>query len=61
VIVTRLAIAVGVALIAGLCWLAVDGVALAAELLITAGALVVLVAGGNWLGGRRSPPRAPES
>lgn len=58
-IVTKLAIGVGVVLVGVLCWLAIAGVAIAAELVITAVALVVLVGGGNWLGGRRSPPRAP--
>ncbi len=58
-IVTRLAIGVGVVLFGGLCWLAIDGVGLAAELLITAVALVVLVGGGNWLAGRGSSSRTP--
>jgi hypothetical protein len=59
VIVSKLALGACVVLFGGLCWLAVAGVAVAAELLITALALLVLVGGGNWLAGRRSPPRAP--
>lgn len=56
-IVTRLAIAAGAAVVGLLCWLAVAGVVVATELLITAGALVVLVGGGNWLGGHYAPAR----
>ncbi|HEX3946083.1 MAG TPA: hypothetical protein VHW47_00175 [Acidimicrobiales bacterium] len=55
--VTRLAVGAGVVLFGVLCWMAVDGVTFAAVLLITAGALVVLVGGGNWIGGRASSPR----
>lgn len=57
-IVTKLAIVVGVLLVALLCWLAVAGVAIATELVITVGALVVLVGGGNWLSGRSSAARS---
>jgi hypothetical protein len=60
VIVTKLAVAAGILLFALLCWLAVDGMAIAAELVITVGALVVLVGGGNWLSGRSSGRRTPE-
>jgi uncharacterized membrane protein YfbV (UPF0208 family) len=56
VIVTKLAIGAGVVLAGILCWLAVTGVAVAAEVLVTAVALVLLVGGGNWLGGRSSQP-----
>lgn len=59
-IVTKLAIACGAVLFGLLCWMAVDGVPVAAELVITLGALVVLVGGGNWLSGRSSPRRPPE-
>lgn len=59
-IVTKLVIGLGVVLVGILCWLAVDGVAVAFEALVTGVALVILVGGGNWLGGRSSPPRAPE-
>lgn len=59
-IVSRLAIACGVVLLGLLCWMAVEGVSVAAELVITAGALVVLVGGGNWLSGRSAPRRPPE-
>ncbi|MGH9091314.1 MAG: hypothetical protein ACRDZR_08065 [Acidimicrobiales bacterium] len=57
---TKVTIAVGVLLFALLCWMAVAGVAVAAELVITVGALVVLVGGGNWLSGRSSARRPPE-
>jgi hypothetical protein len=60
VIVTKLAVACGLVLFGLLCWMAVDGVSVAAELVITAGALVVLVGGGNWLSGRAAPRRPPE-
>ena len=56
-IVTKLALAAGFLLLGLLCWLAFSGVAVAGELLVTAVALVVLVGGGNWLAGRRSPGR----
>jgi hypothetical protein len=59
VTVTRLALGLGVLLVAAVCWLAADGVGFAYELLISLAALVVLVGGGNWLGGRRSAS-APE-
>ncbi len=59
-IVTRLAIGCGVVLFGLLCWFAVDGVSFAGELVITVGALVVLVGGGNWLSGRYAPRRPPE-
>ncbi len=58
--VTRLAVVLGVLLVAGVCWLAADGMAFAYELLVSLAALVVLVAGGNWLGGRRSSPERPD-
>jgi hypothetical protein len=58
VIVTKLAIGAGVVLAGILCWLAVTGVAVAAEVLVTAVALVLLVGGGNWLGGRSSSSRS---
>ncbi len=35
--------------------MAVDGITAAAVTVITLGALVVLVGGGNWIGGRSSP------
>jgi hypothetical protein len=52
--VTKLVIGLGVVLFGVLCWMAVDGVTAAAVTLITVGALVVLVGGGNWIGGRSS-------
>ncbi len=53
--VTKLAIGLGVAFFGLLCWMAVDGITAAAVTVITLGALVVLVGGGNWIGGRSSP------
>lgn len=55
--VTRLAVVAGVLFFGLLCWMAVDGITAAAVLLITLGALVVLVGGGNWIGGRSSTGR----
>ncbi|HUA95760.1 MAG TPA: hypothetical protein VMB82_09560 [Acidimicrobiales bacterium] len=59
-IVTKIAIVCGVALFGLLCWMAVDGVTFAAEMVITLGALVILVGGGNWLSGRYAPRRRSE-
>ncbi|HVX20155.1 MAG TPA: hypothetical protein VHB02_02280 [Acidimicrobiales bacterium] len=56
-IVTKLAVALGVVAFGLLCWMAVAGVTFAAVLIITVGALVVLVGGGNWIGGRSSAGR----
>jgi hypothetical protein len=53
--VTKLVIALGVIFFGLLCWMAVDGITAAAVTVITLGALVVLVGGGNWIGGRSSP------
>ena len=53
--VTKLVIGLGVVVFGLLCWMAVDGITAAAVTLITIGALVVLVGGGNWIGGRSSP------
>lgn len=58
-IVTKLAVAAGALLFLLLCWLAVAGVAVAAELVITLGALLVLVGGGNWLRGRTATAQRP--
>lgn|GEM_PF-1848057 len=64
-IVTRLAVALGVVVFGFLCYLAFAGSAPATGLVVTAVALVVLVGGGNWLGGRttlhRVPPGPPSS
>lgn len=57
--VTRIAIGLAVALLGFFCWLAADGVTVAYELLVSFGVLVVLVAGGNWLGDRRTPDIEP--
>ena len=61
--VTKLVIALGVIFFGLLCWMAVDGITAAAVTVITLGALVVLVGGGNWIGGRSSPhgPRSAGS
>jgi hypothetical protein len=53
-IVTRLALVVGLLFLGFLCYLAAAGSAAAQGLLITGVALLVLVGGGNWLSGRRS-------
>jgi hypothetical protein len=52
VTVTRLAMGAGVVVLGLLIWLAVIGSAAVTALLVTVAALVVLVAGGNWLGGK---------
>ncbi|HEX4082829.1 MAG TPA: hypothetical protein VHX40_07685 [Acidimicrobiales bacterium] len=52
--VTKLVIGLGVVFFGLLCWMAVDGITAAAVTVITLGALVVLVGGGNWIGGRSS-------
>jgi hypothetical protein len=57
-IVTKVAIGLGVVAAALLFWMAVSGVAVASELLVSALAIVVLVGGGNWLAGRRGQPPA---
>ena len=70
-IFTRIAWVLGLALFAGMCWLAVDGFAPIVPFLVTAIALFVLVGGGNLIqgrspfpGGRRgqptSGPKGPE-
>jgi hypothetical protein len=59
-IFTKLAIALGIVGAGLLFWMAVSGVAVATELLVSAIAIVVLVGGGNWLSGRRGgPPVGP--
>ncbi len=57
-IFTKVAIGFGVVAAALLFWMAVSGVAVATELLVSALAIVVLIAGGNWLSGRRGRPGA---
>jgi hypothetical protein len=60
VIVTKLALGFGVLLCVLLVWMALSGVAIATELLVSAIAIVVLVGGGNWLAGRGGRyPAAP--
>ena len=58
-IVSKLAIAAGVVVLGVLCWLAATGLTPVAVILVTGGALVVLVGGGNWLSGRTVPRSAP--
>ncbi len=53
-IVTRLAVVIGLLFLGLLCYLSVAGSAAATGLLVTAVTLVVLVGGGNWLSDRRS-------
>jgi hypothetical protein len=55
VIFTRLAWVIGLALFATLSWMAIDGFSPAVPLLVTAIVIVVLVAGGNLIGGRSTP------
>jgi len=57
--VTRLAVLLGVVAFGVVCWAAAAGVRAAYELLISFVVLVALVAGGNWLGGRRTPDAEP--
>ncbi|MHB1774366.1 MAG: hypothetical protein ACYCU7_00015 [Acidimicrobiales bacterium] len=57
--VTRLAVVLGVVAFGVLCWAAAAGVEAAYELLVSLVVLVALVAGGNWLGGRRTPDVEP--
>lgn len=59
---TRLAVLLGVVAFGVVCWAAAAGIRAAYELLVSFVVLVALVAGGNWLGGRRTPdvePRRP--
>lgn len=58
-IVTKIAIAVGLVVLGIACWMAVIGIGAAAEGLLTVFALVVLVAGGNLLAGRTTSNRTP--
>jgi hypothetical protein len=55
VIFTRIAWVIGLALFATLCWMALDGFSPAVPLLVTAIVIVLLVAGGNVIGGRSTP------
>jgi hypothetical protein len=52
VIVTRMAMGAGVVVLGVLIWLAVIGNAAITALLVTVALLLVLIAGGNWLGGK---------
>jgi hypothetical protein len=59
---TRVAAGAGILLLGLLCWLAAAGFVVVREGLVTVFALLVLVAGGNWLSGRSArtrhvPPR----
>jgi hypothetical protein len=54
VIFTRIAWVIGLALFATLCWMTVDGFSPGVPLLVTAVVIVVLIAGGNVIGGRSS-------
>jgi hypothetical protein len=53
-IVTKMAVVAGVVVLGLLCWLAAAGVTVLVPLLVTGAALVIMVGGGNWLGGRTS-------
>lgn len=56
-IATKIAVALGVVLLGVACWMAVIGVRAAAEGLLTVFALVLLVAGGNYMAGRTTATR----
>ena len=58
-IVSKVAIGAGVAVLGLLCWLAAAGVTAVTVILVTGASLLLLVGGGNWLGGRGSPRTAP--
>ena len=53
------AVVLGLALFAGLIVLAVAGVSAATAVLVTAGAVVVMIGLGNAVGGRHTPNRSP--
>jgi nitrate/nitrite transporter NarK len=57
VIATKIAVVLGVVLLGVACWMAVIGVRAAAEGLLTVFALVLLVAGGNYMAGRTTATR----
>ena len=52
---TKIAVAIGLVLLGFACWLAASGVGAAREGLVSLGALVALVAGGNLLSGWARP------
>lgn len=54
-IFTRIAWVIGLALFATLCWMTIDGFSPGVPLLVTSVVIVVLIAGGNLIGGRSSP------
>lgn len=55
-IFTRIAILAGLVLVGGMCWLAFSGFSPVYPILVTGVALLLLVGGGNLIGGR-TPPR----
>jgi hypothetical protein len=55
VIFTRIALVIGLVLVATMCWLAATGFTPVVPVLVTAIALLVLVGGGNMIRGRSSP------
>jgi hypothetical protein len=55
VIFTRIAWLIGLALFATMCWMAIDGFSPVMPFLVTTIVIVVLVAGGNAIGGRSTP------
>ena len=67
-IFTRIALVIGLVLVAAMCWLAATGFTPVVPFLVTAIALLVLVGGGNLIqgrpppygGGRRHAPGGPE-
>jgi len=59
--VTRIVVAASVVVLGVLCYLAAIGFTAVIAPLVTVAVLIVLVAGGNLLSGRPSPPRPTTS
>ncbi len=53
--VTKVTAGFAVVLLGFLCWMAAAGFTALTALLVSGAVLVVLVAGGNWIGGRSTP------
>jgi hypothetical protein len=59
VTVTRLALVVGALALVAMAVMAATGFTALVAPLVTAGVLILLVGGGNWIGGRSHAGRAP--
>jgi hypothetical protein len=57
-IFTKIAWLIGLALVATMTWLAFDGLTIVVPFLVTGFVLLLLVGGGNMIGGRSAPGRA---